>query len=505
MKSTTRYTHEHDLDRPGLIMFRDSLKTLAFRLSCIAMLLFCCLQQTTAQQGVDSTAAMIKDIPAKYFDKVSKKAEGLEGKLDKKSGKALRQFEKQKDKLQQRLSKVDSLSAAKIFGNVDKQYQQLTEKIKQPARKLTKYIPSLDTMGGSLQFLDQYKGALKNTKELQSAITKVNDLKSQFQKAEDIKAFLKQQKQYLKDNLEKFGMAKQLKTLNKQAYYYGQQLKEYKETLKDQDKIEKKTIELLSKTKPFQDFMKKNSMLASLFRMPADDPNDPAYLQSIAGLQTRAQVNTQMQNQFGSGGGVTEQLQANVQQAQGQLQQLKNKISQAGGSNSDDDMPDFKPNNQKTKSLLQRLEYGTNMQTQQSSGYFPVTSDIGLSLGYKLNDKSIIGIGASYKMGWGQDIKHIQITHQGVGVRSYTDVKLKKSIWLSGGFEMNYRTLITSIDQLKNASSWQQSGLIGLSKKFTIKTKFFKNTNLKLLWDFLSYQQVPRTQPVVFRVGYGIK
>ena len=145
------------------------------------------------------------------------------------------------------------------------------------------------------------------------------------------------------------------------------------------------------------------------------------------------------------------------------------------------------------------------MQTVQSTNYFPVTSDVGLSVGYKLNDKSIIGIGASYKMGWGQNIKHINITSQGAGARSFLDVKLKKSIWLSGGFEMNYRTTITSIDQLKDASAWQQSGLVGLSKKFNVKTKFFKNTNLKLLWDFLSYQQLPRTQPILFRVGYNIQ
>ena len=300
-------------------------------------------------------------------------------------------------------------------------------------------------------------------------------------------------------------MAKQLKKLNKQAYYYSQQLKDYKETLKDESKIERKTLELLNQAKPFQDFMKKNSMLASLFRMPADDPNDPAYLQSLAGLQTKAQVNTQLQNQFGSGSGVTEQLKGNVQQAQGQLQQLKDKISKAGGGSSDDEIPDFKPNGQKTKTFLQRLEYGTNMQTVQSTSYFPVTSDMGLSVGYKLNDKSIIGVGASYKMGWGQNIKHINITSQGAGARSFLDVKLKKSIWFSGGFEMNYRTNITSIDQLKDASAWQQSGLMGLSKKFNVKTKFFKNTSLKLLWDFLSYQQVPRTQPIVFRAGYILK
>ena len=27
----------------------------------------------------------------------------------------------------------------------------------------------------------------------------------------------------------------------------------------------------------------------------------------------------------------------------------------------------------------------------------------------------------------------------------------------------------------------------------------------KLLWDFMSYQQVPRSEPILFRVGYSLK
>jgi len=326
------------------------------------------------------------------------------------------------------------------------------------------------------------------------------------QKAEEVKQFLKQQKQFLKEQLGKFDFARQLKKLNKDVYYYGQQINEYKETIKDPKKIERKAIDILSRTKLFQDFMKKNSMLASLFRMPADDPNDPAYLQSLAGLQTRAQVNQLIQNQVASAGANgMQQIQANVQQAQGQLQKLKDKLSQYSSGATDEDMPDFRPNIQKAKSFLKRIEYSTSMQTLRSNSLFPVVSDIGLSAGYKLNDNSVIGLGASYKIGWGRNIKHIKISQQGAGLRSFIDYKLKKSFWLSGGYEMNYLSAFNSIEQLKQYSAWQASGLIGVSKKLPINTKFFKNTKVQLLWDFLSYQQVPRAQPIVFRVGYNIK
>jgi hypothetical protein len=193
-----------------------------------------------------------------------------------------------------------------------------------------------------------------------------------------------------------------------------------------------------------------------------------------------------------------------MQSAQSQLAQLKDKMQKLGAGSSDAEMPEgFTPNSQKTKSFWQRLQYGTNIQSQRASGVFPVTSDIGLSAGYKLNDKSIIGVGTSYKLGWGRSIQNMRITHQGVGLRGFLDWKIKKSIWISGGYEMNYRSQISDFTQLQDYSQWQRSGLIGLSKTIPIKTKFFKNSKVLLLWDFLSYEQRPRTQPIIFRVGYN--
>jgi len=45
--------------------------------------------------------------------------------------------------------------------------------------------------------------------------------------------------------------------------------------------------------------------------------------------------------------------------------------------------------------------------------------------------------------------------------------------------------------------------LIGISKMVSLKTKFFKKTKLQLLWDFLSGDQLPIAQPILFRVGYS--
>ena len=441
-----------------------------FNPRALCSIIFICLYQLAFSQ--DSLR-----IVNSYVNEVSRKAAGIESKLDKRPEKALHILEKIESRMKRKLSRIDSVKVKEIFSNGPK----ITK------GELPKYIPSLDTMTSALKFLNQ-----------NPALDKVNQLQSQFANAEQVQKLLKERRDYLKSQLANLGFAKELKRLNKELYYYSAQVNAYKSLLKDKKKREKKALELLSKNKHFKEFMRKNSQLESMFRLPGSEPATQA---SLAGLQTRAQVNTLIQQQVGPGG--MQQFRQNIQDAQAQIQQLKNKILSSGASSSDDIMPEgFRPKNQKTKSFWQRLEYGTNVQTTKSNGWFPVTSDVGLSVGYKL-DKSIFGIGASYKLGWGKDIRSINITHQGVGVRSFVDIKLKGSFWISGGYEMNYRASFNSIDVLKELNAWQQSGLIGMSKTVSIKSKVFKKTKLMLLWDFLSYQQVPMTQSLVFRVGYN--
>ncbi len=459
---------------------------------------------TNSQSHLDSLLNKID--PQKWSGAVEKKVSKLEDKIIAKSEKTLSCLQKQEEKIyRKQLSTKDSLAAKARLAEIETKYKTLKDKLKNPASVLPntaqQYIGHLDTLKTALKFLDQ-KGVPGNIKNV---LSEIESFEGRMQQAEEIKKFIKGRREQLQQQLEQLGLVKDLKKFNKEVYYYSEQIKEYKQIISDPKRIEKKAIELLSNTELFRDFMRKNSMLASLFRMPGD-PNDATYIASLASLQTRAQVNNLIQQQLTTGGpNAQAQFQQNIQQAQSQLQELKNKLTQFGGGSSDDIMPEgFKPNNQKTKSFLKRLEYGTNIQTQKAQYYFPVTSDLSLSVGFKLNDKSVIGIGASYKLGLGRGWNNIKLTQQGAGLRSYIDWKLKGSFWISGGYEMNYRTALNNIAQLKNLNAWQQSGLVGLSKVISVKTKFFKKTKLQLLWDFLSYQQLPGTPPILFRIGYNI-
>lgn len=465
----------------------------------IGILIFCC-KLSFAQDG--SKVDKLISLPDKLFSKLDQKTASLENKLDKQTDKYLHKLARQEHKLRKKLWKKDSILAKQLFDRTDQKYAEFRNAGGNVGVNSSVYSGHLDSLTTSLKLLQSEN--LSNNSELQKTLQQYGALQQKLNASDQIKKYITQRREQLKQEFEKLGMIKELKQFRKKVYYYQAQVAEYKKVFEDPSKLEEKLLSLAMKLPQFRDFFAKNSMLGSLFALPGGTGGSTA---SIAGLQTRAMINQSLIDRFGNSASVTQMLQQNVQSAQGQLEQLKSKLSSYAtgsyGSGSDKDIPDFKPNNEKTKSFLQRLELGSNIQSQKARYFFPVTSDIGLSLGYRLNDKSIVGIGASYKLGWGSNWNNIKISSQGVGLRSFLDWKIKGSVYVSGGYEQNYRSLITSIDQLKKYSAWQSSGLVGLSKKYSLGKKM--KGEIKLLWDFMSYQQVPRTQPVLFRIGYALK
>ena len=464
-------------------------------------------------QEIDSLVEKITGFPNRFFSRMKNKTTGLDARLTKQTEKYLTRLAKKEKKLQKKLYAKDSSAAKSLFeGSQEKYayYMQQIKKVNIEGKSLNgEYFPYIDSLKGSLSFLQQNKKLLDVNPDLENkvagSLNGFNQLQSKLEVSAKIREFISQRKQQLTQTFGQYGKFlntnKYLDDYKKQAYYYGQQVKEYKEMLNDPDKLEKKALALINKLPAFQHFMKEHSMLASLLNMPGNISDNQTVGQ---GLPSRDQVVSAIQTQAGvAGPNVTSLIQQNVSTAQGQIDALRNKLNAFGSNGTDLDIPNFKPNGQKTKSFFQRLEYGSNLQTTHSSYYFPTTTDLGLTIGYKINDKNSFGIGASYKVGWGNDIRHINVSNQGAGLRSFIDMKLKKSFYASGGFEYNYQQPFNSISVVKDLSSWQQSGVVGISKIVSLKTKMLKKSKVQLLWDFLSYQQIPRTQPLKFRVGYS--
>lgn len=488
------------------------------------LIIFCLFATYSKAQNADSVTSNIENFPGKYFSKVDKKTSSISEQLSKKSAKYLAKFEKKENKIRKKLKK---LNPENIIADAGEKYNEFFRKIKIPSsskgfkrikgmlpnksppgnpdsdnHQLTgEYNPYLDSLGTSLSFLKQFNGISDKVKE---PLASLNSLQSNLQQSEKIKAFIAERKNQLKEVLSKYtkvpkGLKSQYDKLSKTAYYYSAQVKEYKEMLKDPKKIEQKALSLLSKLPAFQKFMKDNGQLASLFRI--NENLDPA--QSLAGLQTRSSVQSLIQQRIATGGPNAQAIvQQNLSAAHAELNKLKDKINQFGGGGSDVEIPDFKPNSQKTKSFFKRMEYTADVQFGKTNNLLPNTANIGLGVGFKASDKCSFGLGLAYKMGMGT-IQNINITHQGISFRSYADYKIKGSFFVSGGYEMNYNAAFKNIERLKEYNAWQRSALIGVSKKYKISKKV--KGDMKLLYDFLAREHVPVSQQFLFRVGYTFR
>lgn len=123
----------------------------------------------------------------------------------------------------------------------------------------------------------------------------VQSLQHSIDNAAQLERYIKEQKKALQTQLSQFaGLSKDLKAISKDAYYYNQQVKEYKSLLSDKKKAEKKAVELLSKSKVYKDFMRRNSQLAGLFGLPT-----AGVVPQIEGLQTRAMVEEAIRRRVG--------------------------------------------------------------------------------------------------------------------------------------------------------------------------------------------------------------
>jgi hypothetical protein len=442
---------------------------------------------------------------SKYISQVNNKIDKFQHRITNKTEKTLTKLAKWENKIKNLLEKASPETAQQLFGEGKTTFTTLLQQLKKGEQivntQRVKYDEYRDKLNTSLHYLDQQKQNIdtKLIQPLQKANKKLDELEEETQKQEAIEAFIKERKKQLIDEaIKHIGNSKYLTKINKESYYYIETIKNYKEIFSDKKKAEETALTILNKIPAFKKFVEDNSMLAQLFGSPNATPN----LQNLQGLQTRASVNNIIQNVIAAGGpNAQEQIKQNIQQAQAELSKLKDKVLKAGGSSSNDEVADFKVNSNRSKTFKQRIELTPNIQMMKGNGLIPNATNIGLNVGYKLNDKSVVGLGLGYKIGVGS-IEKIKITSEGVNLRSFIDWKLKHQFFVTGAYEMNYNSSFKRFSQLSYLDDWQASCLVGISKKVNIKTKLTKGTKLQLLYDVLANQQVPKTQQWVFRVGY---
>jgi hypothetical protein len=413
--------------------------------------------------------------------------------------------------MQRVLARQDSAAAAHLPGGYD------LSAIRQMGLK--EYIPGLDSVQTALLFLQDLGAARLGAARFDAARLdglgfaqdKLSILQGQLLQANAIEAFVRGRSVALQSVLSKYDLQGKLDGYRRDAYYYKDQLQQYQKLLHEPDKLAGRVLSLVRNQSAFSSFFRQHSYLSTLFRLPASDDGEVGSGQPLPGLQTRAQVSAAVGERLGAGTDLNKLLSGQATgQADGssgtsaaitQFDGLKEKALTAGGGASEADMPTISVNPYHNKTLWQRIQLGFDMQTQSSTVQVPALSNLGVSIGYRLNDRGLIGLGAAYKLGWGQPFEHIRLSGQGAALRSFIDWRLKGSLWLVGGYERNYLSALGQANQLYRFSVWQSSALFGLMKTYRAGRR---SGNIQLLFDGLYRQHIPQSQPLVFRAGYSI-
>ena len=410
-------------------------------------------------------------------DRVEARLNRLRQRIGRQTGRVLERVRRREDRSLRKLARTDPARAAMLRASAEEQRKQL-----QPGKGPgSAYDPDLDSLSTALRFMEA-AGARQSLAATQEKLAAT----------EAVQKYLQQRKAAWQGALGPD--AAPFKAFAKEAWYFRAQVSEARALLTDRKRRERKAWALLRSSEAFRDFFNRHSEAASLFSVPP--ATDPA--QALAGLQTRGQVQAAVTAAVGSPEGARQLVQERLDAAKGALQQVKNKL-QPGVA--DPDLPGFKPNTQRAKSFFRRLELGANFQHQRGSGLLPLHSDIGLSLGYKFSDKAVAGIGAAFRLGWGKGFDDLRLSGEGLGLRSFGEWRLKGSFWLAGGYEWNYLARIDKLNTLTPPDRWQQSALLGLSKRYRLGKK---GGSLQLLYDFRAARQLPATPALKFRVGYRL-
>lgn len=441
-------------------------------------------------------------LPQKAIEKTEHAYNKLLSHISGMNQKIMRRIERFEKKMYKKLAKKDPALAKRLFETPGNSFSQLKNNLSALPAGNGAYIPRLDTLNGAMNFLQQNELAAQlNKNAIEKAKALTESLKQQLAASGEIKEFIRQRREILQQKLGAIsGFSKQLGKYKNDLDGYVIGLQEWKNTLNNPQKIEEKALQLIKKLPAFQQFMKEHGELAQLFGGAAPDINNNAV--AINGLQTRAAVSNRLQSTLAVAG---PNAQASFQQQLSVAQQQLNKLKQQEFSSGNAaEMPGYNAKKMKYKKLVQRLEPGANIQFSKSSRFFPSTADVAVQLGYRFSEKGTVGLGTSYKLGFGTGWSNMKFTAQGLGLRGFADMKLKGNFYINGGFEQNQLQPGNSVllPLQGNKTFWASSALLGISKKFSAGKRF--KGSAMLLYDFL-YRQTPGAQPIKYRMGYYFK
>src|ERR1700754_515841 len=211
------------------------------------LVVLCLFQTTSHAQSADSAVGKALSFPSRLLGKLQSRTANLNQQLTQQTTKYLQKMEQREDRMQKKLSGVDSNAAKQLFANSQQQYAALMQKIRtdtgsRNAPLTGTYMPYLDSLKGAMGFLQKNPGLVNGAGgQLGGASSQLQALQAKMTDASQAQAFIQQRKQQISQYISQHAnlqglLGKQSTGLNQDVYYYSQQLRQYREMWNNPDR-----------------------------------------------------------------------------------------------------------------------------------------------------------------------------------------------------------------------------------------------------------------------------
>jgi hypothetical protein len=479
----------------------------------------------------DSTLTEVSEKQCRRFAaKTAKRMDKLTARIKKTNDLYLSKFQKAEDALLHQLCGINEVSAERIMADAWYSFNRFENMSQREAdEKPSMYFPKLDTLTQVTAYLNRNKSKDCNCQGLKELAASKAGLDAELKRSELIGSYIGDRKSNLQSITGKeMSLDKQLKGLYQTDFYFKQQLQDHKDLFGLQSGLENAIMGRIKSAPGFADYMAMNG--------DRSFTNGP-----MVNNAANAAGALKLEDVLASNGGANAQLLSGIMNAKNLLakneldikDELKEYARQELTSNNalnevkpeitegadplnktkptlkEKDAPkpgDFKPNPLKTKRFVDRLNYSANFQVDKRTLLFPTSGTWSMQAGYQYHTRGQMGMGANYIVAMGSSLAQLDlkgknwIRHNGLGLRAFTDFKLKGYVYANIAWERNLR--VEEGIQLTDRSTWQNShwsnsALIGLKIIYPGSKK--GRQTLELSYDLLAHNQRPA---LVTRVGW---
>jgi hypothetical protein len=450
-------------------------------------------------------AAQVYTQGNRYVSLKIKSLDKLNSRLEHQQQRLLKKLKRRENRLLAKLKDKDSLAYARLS------HQSLTydsiSKLTDPdsaalAKTAARRNPAIDSLKAINSFLQN-----KGSTALPSTDPQLTRLQSQLNYRNYINDLIAQRTNNIK-SLAANSNIPVLTGIEKQVYYAKQKMSVFKQMEDDPSMAEDKAMEYLQGTEGFDKYMDKATAGPNSMQNLGPDATG-ADLQKM-GLQTKQQVQSALQQRFGSNlGGLSQKMGDQIKAFQDKTQDLNNakQTLQSLKQIKDLHKPSFKINKMRGLPFWKRIEKQYNFQTTRATvDGQPAILQVSAMAGYRQSPKLTYGLGLVEATGLGQSWTNLHLSFQGLGLRSYFTWLWQYGIGAYAGYERLYKQAAfsnssTAPDQTLTPSphstaSYSESVLIGLTKTYHINSKW--NGQVQLLYD-IWWQQKGLQSPILLR------